>query len=178
MKYLIYLVAIVFLLGVNVGIFPYLRSFGTTPNLLLLFTLLVVFEKHDSSFFFVGFLSGLFLDFFSGAFLGTFTFSFLLAVFLLYLISKHFLLLSEVNWKNLCIMLFLSILIVHILAWLYNLAVFKLSWSAQSLPLGIFTWRFLAEIIYNLALLYPVYIFTALVQKLNLNFEMGKIKPY
>ena len=47
MKYLIYLIAIIFLLSLNLGLFNHLEIKGQIPNLLFLFTLCCILEKEN-----------------------------------------------------------------------------------------------------------------------------------
>src|SRR3989344_6272424 len=99
MKYLIYLISIIVLLGLNLGLFNNFQINGQIPNLLFLFCLCFSLEKSakggsasggiDYDFFFVSFISGLFLDFYSTSFFGGFTLAFLCLSFLLHLMATN-----------------------------------------------------------------------------------------
>ncbi|PIR96628.1 MAG: hypothetical protein COT92_00025 [Candidatus Doudnabacteria bacterium CG10_big_fil_rev_8_21_14_0_10_42_18] len=170
MKYIIYLLAIIFLAGVNVGVFSYFKILGVGPNLFLLFVFFAATEKYSDDYLFLAFISGVFLDFFTGAFFGTFTLPILFSSFLLRIIMSNWVLLFEVNWKNLIILMTAFFTSVYIFAWLVSLATFKFGWNFQQIGFGVFTWKFVVVIIYNLLLLYPVYLFVLLLKKINRNF--------
>jgi rod shape-determining protein MreD len=171
MKYLIYLIAIIILLGLNLGIFNGLRLYGQMPNLLFLLALFFALEKQDYDFFFVALICGLFLDFYSAGFFGGFTLAFL-AVGLCANLFINNILVLEMNWKSLSLTLLISLILFNLTLWLYQFLAFKLNWDSRYTGIGIFASHFFAGFIYNLLLLYPMYLcFTFLrgfVQNLNI----------
>jgi rod shape-determining protein MreD len=158
MKYAVYLLAIVFLLSLNLGLFNNLQIRGQTPNLLFLFSLYFAFEKKDLDFFFVGFVCGLILDFYSTTFFGSFTFSFLIITLGLHLFVNN-LASVELNWKTLSFSLLVCLFALDILVWLYSAAAFKLSWTQDSSGFKQYMAMFPLNFLYNLLFLYPVYVF-------------------
>ena len=157
MKYLIYLIAIIFLLGINLGLFNSLQVQGQIPNLLFLLTLFFALEKNDYDFFFVALMSGLFLDFYSGVFFGGFTLAFLSVSLCAHLLVTN-ILAADLNWKTLSAFLFGALVIFNLILLAYGLIVFKLNFSPQYTGLRIFTSQFLINFLYNWLLLYPVYL--------------------
>lgn len=156
MKYLIYLFALIILLGINLGLFNNLQIRGQMPNLLFLLALYFALEKKDFDFFFVSLVSGLFLDFYSGGFFGGFTLG-LLAVSLGLHIFASSLFVFELNWKTLSLALFFSLGLFNFLLWLYGLLVYKFNWTNEYVTFKIFLAAFPPSLIYNLLLLYPMY---------------------
>lgn len=158
MKYFIYLLAIIFLLSLNLGLFNNLQIKGQIPNLLFLFSLYFAFEKKDLDFFFVSFVCGLVLDFYSTTFFGSFTLAFLSICLLLNLFVNN-LAVVEINWKTLSLTLLLGLAGLNLLVWLYSAAAYKLNWTQDYSGLKDYFSGFLVSFFYNLLLLYPVYLF-------------------
>src|SRR3989344_3299474 len=104
MKYFIYLLSVIILLGLNLGIFGQFPIFGQIPNLLFLLVIFFALEKRSYDFFFVGFVCGLFLDFFSANYFGSFTLSFLAVGLAMHVFAGSFIGV-ELNWKVLGLIL-------------------------------------------------------------------------
>ena len=155
MKYLIYLIAIILLLALDLGLFGQLPINGQVPNLLFLLTLYFVLDKKDNDFLFVAFVCGLFLDFFSVGFFGRFTLAFLLTAFCLRLFSDTVEL--GQNFQTLASAFMATFTLYSILIFLLEIVVFKFNWSAQAPESKIIFSRFLVNILYNLLLLYPMH---------------------
>ena len=158
MKYIFYLLAIIFLLSLNLGLFNNLQIKGQIPNLLFLFSLFFAFEKKDLDFFFVSFFCGLALDFFSTTFFGSFTLSFLIITLGLNLFVNNFAVV-ELNWKTLSLSLLLCLFALDLLLWLYTAMAFKLNWTQDFSGFTQYLSVFAPSFFYNLLLLYPVYLF-------------------
>ncbi len=164
MKYFIYFIIIIGLIGFNIGLFNNLQIYGQIPNLLLLFSIYLCLEKKDFDFFFVAFFSGLLLDFFATNFFGGYTLSFLVVVFCLYLLINN-LLVFELNWQVLSLLLLGSLLLMNSVLWLYGLLVFKLGLSSEYIGIKIYAAGILPEFFYNWIVLYPMYLFSDFVKK-------------
>lgn len=158
MKYFIYLLTIIILLGLNLGLFQNFRIAGQMPNLLLLLLLFFVLEKKDFDFFFVALVSGLFLDFYSAGFFGAFTMAFLAVGLCLHLFATSVIVVN-VNWKTLSLVLFICLTLFNLIVWAFGLLAFRLSWTGQYAGINIFASEFLAAFIYNWLMLYPIYSF-------------------
>lgn len=158
MKYFVYLLAIIILLGLNLGIFNFFPVSGQIPNLLFLLTLFFALEKKDYDFFFVAFVCGLFLDFYSAGFFGAFTLAFL-AVSVAANLFVNNVFVFEINWKTLSPALLAGLFFFSLLVWAYGLLAFKLSWGSQYVNIGVFISNFPVNFLYNWFLLYPVYLF-------------------
>ncbi len=165
MKYLIYTIAIILLLGINLGLFGNLPFFGQTPNLLFLLTLYFALEKKDFDFFFIAFVCGVFLDFFSVHYFGAYTISLLILASGLYLLTQNFIL-QELNWKFLAAILLGSLAILQIFLWLYALLVSGVYLAQEPESLGIYFNGFTGSLFYDLILMYPVYFFYGYLRKL------------
>jgi len=170
MKYLIYIIAVIILLGLNLGIFKSLQVYGQIPNLLFLFMLFFALEKQDYDFFFVAAVCGIFLDFYSAGFFGAYTLAFLTVGLCAHLFANNLLVL-EINWKSLSLVLLASLIMFNLILWFFQFLAFKLGWSGQFAGIKVFSSEFPANFIYDWLLLYPVYLcFTfvrGFVQNLN-----------
>lgn len=169
MKYLIYFVVIILLVGINAGMFSYLKIAGAAPNLVFLLVIFFALDKENYDFIFLAFCGGLFLDFFSGGPFGGFTLILLLTGFLLRLLANR-LLISETNWKYLAAVLAGVVFISGVILKLYGVAVFKLGWPGQYPDFQIFSSRFFPEYLYNLLLMYPVYRLAKFLKYIDVNF--------
>ncbi len=163
MKYLIYLLAIIILLGINLGLFNYLQIQNQMPNLLLLLTLCFALEKKDYDFFFIAFVSGLFLDFYSTGFFGQFTLAFLLAAFFLHIFAN--ILALEQNFKTLSAALAVCVIFFNFFVWLYSFAAFKLNWTGEYLDFKMLLKGLAASLVYSWLLLYPVYLLSQFLKR-------------
>lgn len=173
MKYFIYFLAIIILLGFNLGLFNSLQIQNQIPNLLFLLTLFFALEKKDYDFFFVAAVSGLFLDFYSASFFGGLTFAFLAVSLAAHLFVAN-ILVVEFNWKTLSLALLAALIIFNLLVWAYGLAVFKLNLGSQYVRIGIFASQFLVSFLYNWLFLYPVYLFFTFLRNFVDNFSIRR----
>lgn len=173
MKYFIYLLAIIILLGVNLGLFSGLKIQGQLPNLLFLLTVCFAMIKQDGEdYLFVAFVAGLFLDFYSTRFFGSFTLALLLlALFLRQLMSN--ILALALNWKILSLAVVFSWTALNILLWFYALLAAKFNWIGYSADFKTIFSALPAGLFYNLLLLYPVYLLANFLKKLivDLSFK-------
>jgi rod shape-determining protein MreD len=155
MKYIIYFFTIIFLLGINIGVFSYLKIFGAVPNLLLIFLVVLFLQSGHEDYFVLALLSGLLLDFYAGTFPGSFAFAFLFLGVLLSICIRYLLML-ESDWKSLLSVLTVAVFFVAVFVRLYSLAVVWLHWSPQVLDFQGFWLKTVAELAYSLLLLYPM----------------------
>ncbi|HYV33994.1 MAG TPA: hypothetical protein VE973_04065 [Candidatus Limnocylindria bacterium] len=158
MKYLFYILAIIILLGLNLGIFGNLQVQNQIPNLLLLLVICFSLEKKGFDFFFIAFISGIFLDSFSAGFFGGFTLSLITLGLLIHFLSNN-LMVMEINWKSLIVLMLGSLVFVNFTLWLYGLISFKLNASPDYVNFHSFISGFAISFLYNLTLLYPMYLF-------------------
>ncbi len=169
MKKLILFVSIIILFGLNIGIFPYLKIFGTVPNLLLLFLIFFVLEKKDNEIYFVAFFSGLFLDFTSGWLIGGYTFSLLFVAFILSFISYR-LAIFKISLKSISLAIVFCLLVSKIVVLAFGFLAFKFNLWPVEVRVGLIRPEIFAEIFYNLLLAYPIYLFTRFIVELNSYF--------
>jgi len=169
MKYLIYFFSIVFLLSLNIAVFPLLKIYGVMPNLLFLFVIIFSLESRSYDFLFIAFLSGIFLDFFSSLYIGSFTISLILLAFGLRFLVRNVVTL-EINWKYLSIMLAVSLFLVMLFIWGYNNFFFRFKLSSIYINFKFLLGRFFIEFVYSWILLFPMRKFLNVVKFINLNF--------
>ena len=158
MKYFIYFIAVVFLFGLNIGLFSHFNVSGQLPNFLFLFTLFSALEKKDMDFFFLAFLSGLFLDFFSTSFFGSYTLTFLILSFFTHYFFSHILVIN-INWKTMTFVLIVGIILENLFLWFYGFLAFKFGWTEDYNFLAAYFSNFIVSIIYNGVLVYPVFLY-------------------
>ena len=173
MKYLIYLIAIIFLVGLNLGLFSNLQFFGQIPNFLLLFTVCASLEKQNYDFFFIAFICGIFLDFYSANFFGTFTLSLLLLALCLHIFANTLVLL-ELNWKSLVFLLLTAIILLDLFSWVYGFAAYQFGWAPAFISFRSFAVSFAPYFFYNLLLFYPAFLFYNFVRKIVDGFSLRR----
>ncbi|SRR6266404_3075175 len=173
MKYLIYLLAIIILLGLNIGLFNNLQIRGQMPNLLFLLALYFSLDKKDFDFFFISLVSGLFLDFYSAGFFGAFAMAFLLVSLCVHIFVSN-VLVFELNWKSLSLALAVALAMLDFLVWFFGLLAFKFSWTSQYSGFRIFLSAFPAGLLYNWLLLYPMYWFSNFLRRLVDNLSLHR----
>jgi rod shape-determining protein MreD len=125
MKYLLYCFTIFVLFILTVVLQPLFSIYGTFPNLLLLFVLiLAIFKDKDYSFLFVAFFSGLFLDSYYGSLFGGYMFCFLLLSLGFHILSNYFFSIG-LSLKSWAPFIFGSVILFYFIFWVYsNLLVF------------------------------------------------------
>lgn len=156
MKYLVYILAILVLLALDVGLFGQLRVFGAAPNLLFILVVLAALEKKDYDFFFLAFFSGLFLDFYSGLFVGSYALGLVLLAFGLNFLVQNFIV-ADVGWKYFWAIILVSLVLIDVFIWVYGQAVFRLGWFFTPVSGRLLLRQFVPQLCYNLILLFPVY---------------------
>ncbi len=171
MKYFIYFLAIILLLGLNLGVFSSLKIWGIAPNLLLIFVMIFTFSDSSFDFVFIALLSGIFLDVYSPLYFGSFSISLLLLAYCLYFLV-HNVLTFEIDWKFFSLILAGSLLFVFLCLWGYNKFIFRLGLSTTYTNFHFFTSRFLIEFLYSWALFFPMRKFVELVKLATTKFSV------
>lgn len=156
MKYLLYMVAVVVLLGINVGVFPSLKLMYGMPNLLMLFVMVLSLEVGDRDYLPVAFAAGLFLDFYSGVPVGGFALAFMLLGLIMQAVSSRYLVL-ELNWKNLLAFMAASYVFTHTFIWLYSTLLHRFGLTQVVVEFPVLWQKLLPELLYNALLLFPIY---------------------
>jgi rod shape-determining protein MreD len=173
MKYFLYFIAVIILAALNVGLFSHLKFLGAAPDLLLLFVIAFSLEKDNDDNFIVATMSGLMLDLYSGLMIGSFALSFLLVAILLQLFLKRFLV-NDLTWKTVVLM----VVAATALATGSVVGLNALAGAASLMPFYLVPRAALAhllpEIIYNIALLYPVYLAASWLKSLILELTVKR----
>ena len=171
MRYFIYLLSIFLFLVLNLGLLTLLPLFGQIPNLLFLFVLCSALGKKEYDFMFIALVSGILLDFFSPLFFGGFTFAFLSIALAVYLFS-NFVFAIELSFRTLGISTVFAWVALNLIVWLWQLTSFKLGLSPYYVNFGVTAQGLLTGLVYNLLLLYPMYVvYDYLMHKLQ-NYEV------
>lgn len=173
MKYLIYTISIILVLGLNVGLFGNLQINGQIPDLPLLMVLFFALDKKNWDFFFVAFAGGIFLDCYSAGFFGGFTLAFLVLALICHLLVSNLMVL-ELTWKNLVLLVFGALIVVDFCLWFYSLAAFKLGLSPDYSGLRVYADAFLPQLFYNLLLFYPTRLLCDFIKKTVENFTIRR----
>jgi len=172
-KYLIYAIAIILLAGIHIGLFGYLKFFGVTPNILLLFVVGFCLQREADDSFFIALVAGLFLDFLNGLFIGSFTLAFLLLALLLYFLI-HRLVVFELSWRYLLAVAAASTVLADIFAWAASTAALHFGWAQVSIDAQVLKRHLPLEILYNLLLAYPLYALATWLQNFILQLQGKK----
>lgn len=172
MKYLIYLIAIILLVGLQIGLFSELRFFSAVPNLLLLLVIGSSLQREDVDAFFIALVSGLFLDYYTGLFIGSFTAAFVISAVVLYGVL-HSLVVFDVSIKYLISITIGMTIFVHVFIWALNAFSFRFGLSVASMDAGLLRGPLLGAILYNCLLAYPMYLASTWLKNLTL-YVQGK----
>lgn len=132
-----------------------------------------VLDKKDYDFFFIAFISGIYLDFFSAHFFGAFTFSLLFLSSILHIVTQNFII-RELNWKFVVGLLLSSLAVFRVFLWIYAIAVSVMHLSQPTEAINVYFNGFFWSFVYNLLLLYPVYLFYRYLKKLTDNFTVKR----
>lgn len=171
MRYLAFFISIFFLLVINLSVFGILPIRGHLPNLIFLFSLCAALGKKEFDVFFIAFFGGLWLDFFSAGFFGGQTFA-LLCVSLSVFLFANYMFAAELNFKTLGFSLIFAWAMFCLINWLWQLAAAKLNLAPNYLDFKLISQNFIFSLIYNLLLLYPVYLFYDFVKRRLDNYEI------
>ncbi len=164
MKYFIYLLAVVALLGLNVGLFGSMRIYNQIPNLLLLFVIFASLEKKSAELLYIMLLCGAALDFYSTNFFGGYALGFLLVGLIISVFSENFLLL-DFSWKTLSGLLLGALFLLKLVLWLYGLLALKFNWVKVAYSVDLNFYHLAAEYLYNWVLLYPIFLIHDFLKK-------------
>jgi rod shape-determining protein MreD len=173
MKYLIYFITVILLVGIHIGLFGYFKFFGVTPNVLLLFVVGCCLQREADDSFFIALVGGIFLDILSGIFVGSFTFAFLLLALLLYFLIRR-LVVFELSWRYLLAVTILATIFVNLFAWAADAVAFHYGWSQVVINIQVLKTHIPLEIVYNLLLAYPLYALATWLQNFILNLQGKK----
>src|SRR6185369_10400535 len=132
---------------------------------LFLLTLCYSLSKQDEEdYLFIAFFCGLFLDFFSTGFFGIFTLSFLIISLILQAAANRLLTFTP-GWKVLSLALIFTFVFLDLLTWFFGLITFKLGWSPYYTGLKVFFQSLPAGLLYNLLLVYPIFLVAGFLKK-------------
>lgn len=174
MRYIIYTIYIIIAIGINAGLFPALGIYGTIPSLILIScTIAAVTVENIHVGFFISMLGGLIWELYTGVFPGSFMISYALASLVVYTLSrKVFFIQDRVKYLPLFIVVFQAITLVWIMA--LNWYMLRLHWTVFDLEYAGIISRSFVGLVYNLVLLYPLYMLFSQVERLVEFFERKK----
>ncbi len=175
MKWLLYILIIVIVVLINQTIFR-LTDFGFfVPDLLLLFSLVVVWSLNNFDFLIFGILGGIWLEVFLGLPIGSLSLGLILVGSLAYLAINRWLF-SEKPWQYFLGAVFLGTLLIRIWLWLFTTFLFNMEFT--NLVVGIdYVWRgFLPALLVNLLLIYPVFAIVEIFAKYLQSFARNKLQ--
>lgn len=177
MKYLIYIVSIIVLIGIQVGLFSELRFFSAVPNLSLLLVIGFCLQREDTDAFFIAILSGFFLDYNSGLLLGSFASVFFIVALILHMVL-HSLVVFEVSIKYLVSITIGVTIFVQVYIWLIHMVGFHYGWSSLYVDPYVLKTPLFATIFYNCLLAYPMYLAATWLKNLTLLVSGRKHRIY
>lgn len=174
MKYLIYILATIICLGINSGLFGLFPILHTTPQLVLLLLIIVAFEKPAPYFLVIVFFGGLMLDLTTNVAIGSFIIGFLICAYLGRNLYKSVIPDGSLA-KHLPWVVSLSIFVLYLWIWLYNMIVGTVITSAPDLIFKKIIVVFFGTTIYSLLLIYPMYFLVEQLDKLISALEARKL---
>lgn len=166
MKWLLYILLILLVVIIDQSVFNvfHLRSF--TPDLLLLFTLAVVWSFNNFDFLIFAALGGFWMEVMTGVPVGSMIVGLILVGSMAYLIINRWLY-SEKPWQYFLGAIILGTVIIHVWSWVYTGILFAFKWSPVVVTSGTMLRSLLPAILVNIVLTYPILIITELLAKLT-----------
>ena len=156
MKYLIYLVVIIFCIGLSVGVFHLFPIYRAVPQLILLLVIVSSAERHDLDFLFIAIVGGAFMDIVTSVAFGSFILSFMVIGFLIRFLLQG-LLLAKSPWKTLPLVAALSIAVQYFWLWLYNGLLFPIKASLSASTFTDSSALAFGAVVYSVILFFPIY---------------------
>lgn len=172
MRYIVYFILILSLLVIETVGLGTLFGFRPLPDLVLLYTLILVCQN-DKGFYFFAIFSAIYLDFYISLYPGTYLISFLLIIFLIRVVFDKFIF-SEKPARYLLLIVMATTVFLYYWAYLYNLLVFTLRFVPEmrfvTLPIRVQ----ISQVLIHLVFLYPVYMLNQFVQEKLERFEQRR----
>ncbi len=163
MKYLIYTVVILFLVGITAGGFHHFSILRGVPQLVMLLLIIVAAERKNTDYMFVALVGGVLIDFSTSVAFGSFTLSFLVLGFLSKFLFED-MLLARSPLKHIPWIVSAAIALQYAWVWLYNGTLVRFDTAFLPLRLSDAMIIAIGAIIYTLILLFPAY---WAIEKLN-----------
>jgi rod shape-determining protein MreD len=156
MKYGIYFIIIVVLIGLSGGVFNVFPIFRTVPQLLMLLLAIVAAEQKNSDFIFIALAAGFMMDMVSSVAIGSFTLSYFFIGFGVKYLFENVLLASN-SWKHLPWIVSIAIAAQSLWVWLYNGTLARTSAMVPAFSVSEILVLSVGSIIYTLIVFFPVY---------------------
>lgn len=175
MKWLFYILFIVFTVVVNQTLFRVVDFGFFVPDLILLFSLAVVWSFTNYDYVLIGLLGGTWLEVSSGLPVGSVSVGLILTASAAYLVLNRWLF-SEKPWQYFLGAVVLGTVLIRVWLWLYAniLAGMEISNTAPSVAVNLRA--LLPAILVNLFLIYPVFALVELMAKYLQNFSKNKLQ--
>lgn len=171
MRYVLYAIYVYFIISLNAGLFPAISLFGAIPQLMILTCVVLAVTEDDMHIlFFVSLLGGFFWELYTGLFPGSLMLGYMFATGIIYTLSRRvFFLQDRVKYLPLFLVIFNAFVVV----WTLSLNVLAVRIGIYNIPLQLPAYfsRSLFSFLYNLVLLYPIYILLAQVQRISDIFD-------
>lgn len=164
MKWLLYILLILLVVIIDQSVFNIIHLGHFTPDLLLLFTLAVVWSFNNFDYFIFAGIGGFWMETMMGLPVGSLIISLVLVGSLAYLIVNRWLY-SEKPWQYFAGAIILGTIVVHLWLWLYTGLLYTFNWSEVVVTSGSMLRSLLPAILINLLLTYPIVIITELLAK-------------
>ncbi len=156
MKYVLYLLSIVILAGLNSGGLKPLAIAGVVPNLLLLAVISVSFDRENKDYLWFALVAGVFFDFFSTVPMGSFTIPFILVALMLRFFITN-VAVYELSFKYILSLTVAAVLGYHGLFMAYYFIFSSMSGIPSLLSAKELLVKLPYQVAYNVVLLLPVY---------------------
>ncbi|QQS22636.1 hypothetical protein IPM19_03315 [bacterium] len=166
MKWLLYILIILLVVIIDQSVFNVFHLGSFTPDLLLLFTLAVVWSFNNFDFLIFAALGGFWMETMMGFPVGSLIVGLILVGSLAYLVINRWLY-SEKPWQYFLGAIIFGTIIVHVWMWAYTGALFAFNWSEVVVTSGTMLRTLLPAMLLNILLTYPILIITELLAKLT-----------
>lgn len=175
MKWVIYITAIVAVVILNQTLFRVIDFGFFVPDLLLLFTLAVVWSFNNYDYIIFGLLGGTWLEVFAGLPVGSYSLGLILIGSIAYIVVNRWLF-SEKPWQFFLGSVILGTVIMKLWLWLYVNLLANMEMISIALSINM-VWRtLLPTLLVNLLLIYPVFASIELAAKYLQNFTKHKLQ--
>jgi cell shape-determining protein MreD len=166
MKYLIYILVLVALIGVTFGVFNVWAWHGLVPDLLLLVTIALALSYSNNEYLIFGLIGGVWFDVLYGLPIGSFAFPVIFSALLISFAFKQWII-TEVKWYHFIIGVVFSTVFLHSWIWIYSVIIVYANLGLVAIS-GKQTFNNIGyEILANVLLAYPIYALVELVAKRN-----------
>jgi hypothetical protein len=175
MKWFIYILFIITVVVLNQTLFRVIEFGFFVPDLLLLFTLAVVWSFNNFDFLVFGLLGGTWLEILAGLPIGSLSIGIMLVGSLAHVILNRWLF-SEKPWQYFLGAVALGTLLIRLWMWFYTALLAYWEFTSTSASFAVVWQGLLPALVVNLLLIYPIFALVEMLAKYAQNFSKNKLQ--